>query len=342
MTDLVAPSADLATRADAPLIAPWSRRVVAALLDGAVLSGATWLVLGAEGTAPSLQPTFGDTTASVPWFTSGWLVAVVVAMLALQGWTGATPGKRLAGVAVVRASDGTPAGLVASGLRVVAHLLDAILVIGYLRPLWNERGQTFADSILGTLVIQTREPAAHPWFARFRHQPTAGGSTAVTVAALVVCALGAGFSLTTSSWGGSWEVPVPCTEDGTVPEPAAVATASRAGGTMVDRRLWISRTTDENVDKALRVSWTWLSADAQQGHAQLETEIRRADGSVILQTQDGTGAGEAVLGTTDIYAEDLENAGRSWTAQTRLVVDGEVVGACTIDSADWDAAGVTS
>ena len=123
-------------------------------------------------------------------------------MLALQGWTGATPGKRVAGVAVVRVSDGLPVGFLASALRVVAHLLDAIFLIGYLRPLWNARKQTFADSIVGTLAVQTREPPAHPWFARFRREPSALGSTVVSVAALAVCVLGVGFSTATSSWGG--------------------------------------------------------------------------------------------------------------------------------------------
>ena len=39
-----------------------------------------------------------------------------------------------------------------------------------------------------------------------------------------------------------------------------------------------------------------------------------------------------------IPASDLRGAGPGWTAQTRLVVDGETVGACVLDSADWDCA----
>jgi len=39
-----------------------------------------------------------------------------------------------------------------------------------------------------------------------------------------------------------------------------------------------------------------------------------------------------------VPAEDLAEAGPGWSAQTRLVADGVVVGACTIDAADWEAA----
>jgi Mce-associated membrane protein len=346
VADTVALSADLAVPVDVPVLASWSRRVVAALLDGAMLTGSTWLVLGPGGIAPSLQPVFGSPgpaeATPVPWFSSGLLVALVIAMLALQGWTSATPGKRVAGVAVVRLSDGRPAGIVVSGVRVLAHLLDAILLIGYLRPLWNERRQTFADSIVGTLVLQTREPAAHPWFARFRREPSAGPSTVVSVAAVVVCALGVGFSTSSSSWGGEWESAVPCVDDGTVVAATASATASRVGGAMHEGRLWIDREVDDDVDKGLRITWSWTSPDGRQGVMRVETDLRRADGSVMTSTQEAGAAivnnHEIVLDAAQVSQEELDGAGPGWTAQSRLVVDGDVVGACTIDATDWDAA----
>ena len=113
--------------------------MIAALLDGVILGGATWIVLGPSGSEPSLTPTFDVVAAgdldTVAWLTNPWLVGLLVAMLALQGWTGATPGKRVAGVAIVRLSDGLPAGFGSSALRVVAHLVDAIFLVGaYLRP----------------------------------------------------------------------------------------------------------------------------------------------------------------------------------------------------------------
>lgn len=343
MTDTAVLPPDLAMPPDGPPLASWVRRVVAALLDGSILAGASWVVLGSGGSSPTLTPTFAPGAAPEPgWSTSPWLVALLVAMLALQGWTGATPGKRVAGVAVVRLSDGRPVGFVASVLRVVAHLLDAIFFVGYLRPLWHPRKQTFADSIVGTLAVQTREPLPHPWFARFRREPSAVGSTAVTVAALAACVLGVGFSSSTSVWGGDWEAPVPCTADGTVAAPSAAGNASRSGGAMSERRLWITRTVDADVDKALSVRWTWTATDRHLDGVRYETDVRRADGSTIWESQDleSTGRASEILRADVAFvpAGDLREAGPVWTAQTRLVVDGETVGACTIDSADWDAA----
>ena len=342
----MAPPSDLAAPVDSPPLASWSRRVVATLLDGAILGGATWVVLGTGGRAPSLAPTFGPNdlgeVQAVAWFTSPWLVGLVLGMLALQGWTGATPGKRVAGVAVVRASDGLPAGVLTSGLRVVAHGVDAILMIGYLRPLWHERNQTFADSMLATLAVQTREPPAHPWFARFRHEPSALGSTIVSVAAGALCVLGVGFSAHTSTWGSSWTTDMSCVDDGTVDAPSAVANAVRNGGTTGERRLWIARSTDVGADVGVSVEWTWTATDRDLVGATYETDIVRADGSRISVSQDvlSTGlASQTLVGSpADVRATDLHEAGPGWTAQTRLVVDGETVGACTFDEADWDAA----
>lgn len=38
-------------------------------------------------------------------------------------------------------------------LRIPLHLLDSIFLIGFLRPLWNNNRQTFADSITKTVVL---------------------------------------------------------------------------------------------------------------------------------------------------------------------------------------------
>jgi Mce-associated membrane protein len=349
VTDIATLSTDLAGSVDGPVPASWTRRVVAALLDGAILTGATWLVLGAGADGPSLTPhaPLGQTVPDgvvhdpVSWFTSPWLVGAVVGMLLLQGWTGATPGRRVAGVAVLRASDQRPAGFLVSAVRVVAHLLDAILLIGYLRPLWHAKRQTFADSLVGTVVVQTREPAPHPWFAGLRNEPSALGSTVVSVAAGAVCVLGVGFSTSLSSWGGTWESAVPCVEDGTVTGATASGDAARTGGSMAERRWWVQRATDDAVDTGLRVRWSWQPAALEPSDVRFETDIRRADGSTIAESQQAAVTGWASPVTLDdatVPAEDLAEAGPGWTAHTRLVADGVVVGACTIDAADWEAA----
>lgn len=40
-------------------------------------------------------------------------------------------------------------------LRDVAHILDAILCVGFLWPLWDRKRQTFADEIMSTLSVRS-------------------------------------------------------------------------------------------------------------------------------------------------------------------------------------------
>lgn len=348
MTDIATLPTDVAAPVDRPPLASWSRRVVAAFLDDAILGGATWLVLGLDGQAPSLTPSFpvgegaGD---SLSWVTSAWLVGVLVALLALQGYTGATPGKRVAGVAVVGEADGLPIGFVRSAARVLAHLLDAILLVGYLRPLWNAKRQTFADTLVGTLAIQTREPAAHPWFARFRREPSAGRSTVVSVGAVVLVVVGVGFSTTNVSGGSSDQAPVPCVDDGTVAGPTASADAAHTRSTSYERRLWVTRSTTDTQETGLGITWTVAlpSSDLSLDSVHVETDLVSADGSVVTLTQDDVQAtawqdDRVVLGAVPVPQGDLDESGPGWTARSRLTVDGAVVGACTVDAADWAGA----
>ncbi|MBO0899421.1 RDD family protein [Cellulomonas sp. zg-ZUI22] len=166
-----------------PEVASWGRRVIAALLDGAVLGAVAWLVGGDRIAAPSLQPTFDTGTDAdlLPWTSSAVVVTAVVLMLVLQGLTGQTPGRRVVRLQVVRAPADGPVGgqpgVLRSVVRCWAHLLDAILLIGYLRPLWHPEGRTFADSLVGTAVV-LRPPRSD------------GLGRAVTAAAWVVIVVG--------------------------------------------------------------------------------------------------------------------------------------------------------
>lgn len=73
----------------------------------------------------------------------------------MQGRSGQSIGKRLLGIRLVSASTGEPVGFGRAVVRQLAHAVDALpLLLGYLRPLWDERRQTFADRICGTLVVQ--------------------------------------------------------------------------------------------------------------------------------------------------------------------------------------------
>ena len=323
--------------------ASWTRRVVGALLDAAVLSGATWLVLGPGGLAPDLTPGFatpdpvGTPTA---WTTSPVLVVLVLAMLALQGYTGATPGKRVAGVAVVRADTRLPAGFLVSVLRVVAHLLDAILLVGYLRPLWNAERRTFADSILGTVALQTREPPPHPWFARFRHAPDAGRSTVVSVAAGLVCVLGVGFSMTSTEGGATEETVATCTvTTGTPGDAPVTVTVTQVHSWELERRLWVAREVAQT-SYPLDARWDW--ADDPDAAARLEATISTPGGgdpwTAVQEPAEPSGTttgattwpddGPPGPDTVRVPGTVVDRYPGGWTYETRLLVDGEVVAGC--------------
>jgi Mce-associated membrane protein len=160
----VAPVPDRAVRlagAVLPPYATWQQRVVAAILDNAILAGVTWLALGAGITQPTLTPGYRPVgyrpVGDAAWPNDPLIlvpIGALVVLLVLQALTGWTPGKLVVGIRVVRERSSGPAGWWTTLARWVLHLLDAILLIGYLRPLWHAKRQTFADTIAHTLVLQ--------------------------------------------------------------------------------------------------------------------------------------------------------------------------------------------
>lgn len=262
------PATDLPA-ADAPWIAPWWRRVLATVLDGWVVGTVTFL-LGGHGDFGPAAPMLGPVAGDGPGLrgTAAWPVALVALglLLACQGWTGATPGKRVLGIAVVRRADGRPTGLLGAVGRALLHLLDAVLLIGYLRPLWHPRGWTFADGLAGTEVVQTRVVPRTRWVERVAGPRGPGRpSLPVTIAAAAACALAAGFATVTTS-GPSTGV-ASCTPgtDGSGPATGTAAAAGPPGallgadlswsaGEVHETRLGVTRRFRSD-DAALDVSW---------------------------------------------------------------------------------------
>lgn len=156
---VTAPEADTAADADvveppdqapAGVPASWSSRAGAFVVDvffptgvaitcllvaqSASLSGVGWLRWGAAALAGVM------------------ILAMAVNRLLLPSITGWTLGRSLAGIVVV-ARDGAQVGPIRLLVRDLAHLLDtASLFLGWLWPLWDSRGRTFADLITRTEV----------------------------------------------------------------------------------------------------------------------------------------------------------------------------------------------
>ncbi len=91
-----------------------------------------------------------------------WLVAILLAALAvvvtvlydIGFWllAGQTPGKRAMGVRIVR-TDGERVNLGNAVRREIGYVISAILFLGYLWVLVDNRRQAFHDKLAGTLVI---------------------------------------------------------------------------------------------------------------------------------------------------------------------------------------------
>ena len=72
----------------------------------------------------------------------------------LQGRTGQSLGKRALGIRLLNETTMAPPGMGWSLLRELAHYLDgAVMDLGYLWPLWDDKKQTFADKLLHTVVV---------------------------------------------------------------------------------------------------------------------------------------------------------------------------------------------
>jgi Mce-associated membrane protein len=122
------------------------------------------------------------------WVFTGAAVLVFLLMainrLLLPTTTGWSLGRALFGIAV-RKRDGAPVGLMRLAARDLAHLLDtAALLIGWLWPLWDRRGRTFADLLLRTEVHKVDRP----------QRDVRRRAAAALIAATLLCALGVGLS----------------------------------------------------------------------------------------------------------------------------------------------------
>lgn len=158
-----------------PVIASWGARVGAFLLDSLVRSlpllvgvGIGWAMIMA-GRGKCTVDADGYDVCTVPnrGLIFGGLGAIGIGLLAMlgvliwqlvrEGSTGQTIGKKALGIRLVRETDGQPLGFGMAFVRQLAHTVDGMVCyLGYLWPLWDDKGQTFADKIVSSLVIRAQ------------------------------------------------------------------------------------------------------------------------------------------------------------------------------------------
>ncbi|WP_273653345.1 RDD family protein [Cellulomonas fimi] len=248
-----------------PRNAHWWRRAVASVADGLLVAAVAWLATGSFVPVPfrpvPVLPPTGVPVIEPDGRFSWWTCAAVVLLLVLQAFTGMTPGKAMVGVRVVRERDGAPAGLPVTVLRDLLHALDWILLVGWLRPLWHPRRQTFADSVVRTVVVRARVDVP---------VPVVVGVATATAGALVLAP-----AVTESG-----ETRVECT---LVPDHASgLATLSgREPGDVWVTRLGVRRLSPARPPVVL--SWT-LAPGAEPDGTTLDVAVVGADGDAAWRS----------------------------------------------------------
>ncbi len=312
-----------------PAPASWGARAAAVVVDSMLLGLVAWWAVP-SGTAPGLWPGLpaGGTADDgvVPAWSPAMLVCVL-ALLALQAWSGATVGKRALGIVVVDADTGRPVGVLRTSWRQLLHVLDSLLLIGYLRPLWDAQGRTFADSLARTRVLRT------PWPPGWASVPAPVGRWARPVAvALALVAVAGG--LVTSDSAQTRTVDGACrtadAPDGVTTHLAAQVTTRRQA------RLGLTREGPPAADR-WDVSWELPAGTTDGRQVRVDTTVSgpatSGSASVWSSSQDeGTGVSVAV-GTVE--APDAVGSGR-FTVDSTVLVDGVELASChgTVDVDD--------
>jgi Mce-associated membrane protein len=328
-----------------PAYASWVRRVAASVLDSAIGAAVTFLALGDVSVdvpfmgTPFLTPD-ESSGPGISFTDSSWVVAAALAMMAMQAYLGASPGKLAVGIAVVGDRDARPIGLLRTVVRWFAHILDSILLIGYLRPLWNAERRTFADSIMATIVLNTRRPRRHAWFARrLDSQPDPGPPSsweapsaprwwpAARAIATIACVVGVLFSFDLQ--GGPGPEPVTRTCEVTAPDVGLGLTAGTllTPGPTTTTRLGVTRHV-RGADGHIAATWEWSSPEPA-GNARLRISFARADGTVARKYEYAAPPDEIQKATITLPDNALQDLGDAPTWTQTIFVDGVESPGCT-------------
>jgi uncharacterized RDD family membrane protein YckC len=102
-----------------------------------------------EGPAVAMIIGLGVMLASLGWIAyNRWHIA---------GKTGQSLGKRISKITMIGEETNAPIGPRYALIRDLVHILDALTLVGYLWPLWDDKRQTFADQVMKTVVIEEGE-----------------------------------------------------------------------------------------------------------------------------------------------------------------------------------------
>jgi uncharacterized RDD family membrane protein YckC len=143
--------------------ARWGQRVRARLIDqGPTYVGLIIFFFGYLISVIELSRSNGSTpdfeTAAVAMIIGCSVILASLAWVAYNRWmiagkTGQSLGKRTTKIRLIGEATNTPIGAKNAFIRDLVHILDALTLVGYLWPLWDDKKQTFADKIMRTIVV---------------------------------------------------------------------------------------------------------------------------------------------------------------------------------------------
>jgi uncharacterized RDD family membrane protein YckC len=132
--------------------AEWPQRVLASLIDGAIVLGGYLVVILVAFIFGKIASGLGVLVLFLGYL--GVLAFAIWNQIIVQGNTGQSIGKKQIGIKLIAEQTAQQLGPGLTFVRQIAHFLDGICFIGYLWPLWDEKKQTFADKIMTSIVIK--------------------------------------------------------------------------------------------------------------------------------------------------------------------------------------------
>ncbi|MCC8245392.1 RDD family protein [Saccharothrix luteola] len=137
--------------------AEWGSRAVGALIDY-VAPGVIVGILAGIGAATG-DPTLYLILMGVGYV--GLLGFMIYNSWYLAGTTGQSMGKKVAKIKLIKEETGQPIGFGNAFVRHLCHFVDSLpCYAGWFAPLWEAKKQTWADKILGTIVVNAPAGAA--------------------------------------------------------------------------------------------------------------------------------------------------------------------------------------
>jgi uncharacterized RDD family membrane protein YckC len=139
-----------------PNYANFGTRFVASLIDGCVISFASFIIdvvvgiaFAAAGSSTTAQAIEKIITSSV------YLLIFAVYYIFFIGSKGQTLGKMAMKIKVVKIGTTAVPGYTKAFLReVIGKFLSSFFLLGYLWMLWDSKKQTWHDKIAGTVVVK--------------------------------------------------------------------------------------------------------------------------------------------------------------------------------------------